>query len=169
MAMIAASERFLAQYLGGRFQDGATPEVAKRLAEITVDPKTVTLAKKIDAASVSAPKPMRDLTPGTLKYNGKIEVAGQTIPLPVTQEIKEENGAWVVTEIATIQGQEIRDQSTLEKGTLLVKQRNIRQGPVAIDFMVSNNRASGTAAMAGPAKPFDADLGGPLFADGAGS
>jgi hypothetical protein len=28
-----------------------TPEVAKRLGEITVDPKTVTLAKKVDMSS----------------------------------------------------------------------------------------------------------------------
>ncbi len=41
MAMIAAAERFLAKHLGGRFQESVTPEVAKRLMEITVDPKTV--------------------------------------------------------------------------------------------------------------------------------
>jgi dienelactone hydrolase len=48
MAMIAKAEKFLAKHLGGRFQESMTPEVAKRLAEITVDPKTVTLAKKVD-------------------------------------------------------------------------------------------------------------------------
>ena len=32
-----------------------TPEVATRLKEITVDPKTVTLKKKIDSSSVTAP------------------------------------------------------------------------------------------------------------------
>jgi len=46
MAMMATAEKFLAKHLGGRFQESMTPEVAKRLAEITVDPKTVTLAKK---------------------------------------------------------------------------------------------------------------------------
>jgi dipeptidyl aminopeptidase/acylaminoacyl peptidase len=44
LAMIAASEKFLAQYLHGRYQESMTPAVAQRLAEITVDPKTVTLA-----------------------------------------------------------------------------------------------------------------------------
>ncbi|HEU4593940.1 MAG TPA: prolyl oligopeptidase family serine peptidase [Pyrinomonadaceae bacterium] len=37
-------KKFLAQHLGGRFQESLTPEVAKRLQEITVDPKTVKLA-----------------------------------------------------------------------------------------------------------------------------
>ncbi len=45
MAMFAAGEKFLAKYLGGRYQESMTPEVAKRLAEITVDPKNVTLVK----------------------------------------------------------------------------------------------------------------------------
>jgi dipeptidyl aminopeptidase/acylaminoacyl peptidase len=43
MAMIMASEKFLAGRLGGRYQEGGTPEVTARLKEITVDPKTVRL------------------------------------------------------------------------------------------------------------------------------
>jgi len=42
MAMIASAEKFLARYLGGHFQKSMRPEVATRLKEITVDPKTVT-------------------------------------------------------------------------------------------------------------------------------
>ncbi len=44
MAMVAMAEKFLAKYLGGRYQESLTPEVAKRLEEIMVDPKTVKLA-----------------------------------------------------------------------------------------------------------------------------
>ena len=43
MAMLAAAEKFLARHLGGRYQESMKPEVATRLGEITVDPKTVTL------------------------------------------------------------------------------------------------------------------------------
>ncbi len=39
MAMLAAAEKFLANYLGGRYQQSMTPEVQKRLGEITVDVK----------------------------------------------------------------------------------------------------------------------------------
>ena len=46
LAMLAASEKFLATHLKGRYQESMTPAVAKRLQEITVDPKTVTLANK---------------------------------------------------------------------------------------------------------------------------
>ena len=46
MATLAMTERFLAKYLGGRYQESLTPEAAKRLQEITVDPKTVKLAAR---------------------------------------------------------------------------------------------------------------------------
>jgi dipeptidyl aminopeptidase/acylaminoacyl peptidase len=44
MATLAMTEKFLAKHLGGRYQESLTPDVAKRLQEITVDPKTVKLA-----------------------------------------------------------------------------------------------------------------------------
>ena len=46
MASLLAAETFLAKYLGGRYQDGGTPEVVARLKEVTVDPKTVVLAQQ---------------------------------------------------------------------------------------------------------------------------
>jgi dipeptidyl aminopeptidase/acylaminoacyl peptidase len=49
MAMLAASEKFLAQHLRGRYQETMTPAVAQRLQEITVDPKSVVLASKAPA------------------------------------------------------------------------------------------------------------------------
>ncbi|MGI9067899.1 MAG: S9 family peptidase [Pyrinomonadaceae bacterium] len=45
MAMFAAAEKFLAKYLGGRYQEEMTPEVAQRLKEISVDVKTVEMPK----------------------------------------------------------------------------------------------------------------------------
>ena len=56
MAGFATIEAFLAKHLGGRAQTSMTPEVATRLKEITVDPKTVVLAKKVDTAAVGTPE-----------------------------------------------------------------------------------------------------------------
>ena len=66
---------------GGRFQEAMTPEVATRLKEITVDPKTVVLPKKVDAAAVGVPKPTAALAAGTSSYQGTIGAGGQTIPM----------------------------------------------------------------------------------------
>ena len=48
MAMFASAEKFLAKYLGGRYQESMTPEVSQRLKEISVDVKTVTIPKKME-------------------------------------------------------------------------------------------------------------------------
>jgi dienelactone hydrolase len=169
MAMFATTEKFLAKHLGGRYQESMTPEVAQRLKEITVDVKTVTLPKKAEPVAASAPKPIADLQAGTANYTAAIAIGGQTIPLSVKTETKEENGAWVVTEtIVTPQG-EITDTSTIEKGTLVLKHRVFKQGPVVFDIDFKDNKASGSVSMNGQAKPIALDLGGSIFGDGAGN
>src|SRR5262249_12734634 len=86
MAWVATAEKFLAKYLGGRYQEGATPEVTARLKEITVDVKTVERPKRVEA-TLATPKPAVDLRPGKLNYQGKIEIGGQTIPFNVATEV----------------------------------------------------------------------------------
>ncbi len=46
LALFAEAEKFLAKYLGGRYQEDMKPSVEKRLKEITVDINTVELKKK---------------------------------------------------------------------------------------------------------------------------
>ena len=115
MAMFMATEKFLAKYLDGRYQQDGTPEVVERLKEITVDPKTVTLAKKVDAAQVGAPKPAMDLKPGTYHYDAKIEMGGQHIALKVSTAIQEENGAWTATSTMDTPMGQATDTATLDK------------------------------------------------------
>ncbi len=169
MAMMAAAEKFLAKHLGGRFQEGATPEVAQRLKEITVDVKTVEKPKTILAASVTAPKPAAGLTPGKLNYQARIEAGGQTVQVSVVTEIKEENGVWIANETAKLPQGESSDTTTIEKGTLLVIKRSIRQGPVTVDVSFRKNKANGTMVINGQSQPIFSDTGGALFADGAGA
>ena len=169
MAGFATIEKFLAKHLGGRFQESMTPEVATRLKEITVDPKTVVLTKKVDTASVGTPKPAVDLAPSTANFKANIAVNGQTIPMDITSTVKEENGAWVASDTAKTPMGDMMDTTTIEKGTLVVKKRSVTQGPVEITLAFDGNKATGTMSMNGQSKPIDVDLGGALFADGAGT
>ncbi|HVQ55600.1 MAG TPA: S9 family peptidase [Pyrinomonadaceae bacterium] len=76
MAMIAAAEKFLAKHLGGRYQESMTETVAKRLSEISVDPKSVMLAKPVDT----------NAAPGgnvSGKWTLSVEAGGQVIDLAV--------------------------------------------------------------------------------------
>ena len=169
MAMMATAEKFLAKHLGGRYQEGATADVARRLQEITVDVKSVTLPKKVEAAAVGTPKPAAPLVAGTFKYQSKVEAGGQTITMNTTREIKEESGAWVITNTVSTPMGEAQDRTTLEKVSLALAARSIRQGPVTIDFTVKENKATGTMSMGGQSRPIAQELSGALFADGAGS
>jgi len=167
MALWAASEAFFAKHLGGRFQQAMTPEVATRLKEITVDPKTVVLAKKVEVAA-AAPKPAAELRPGTTRQQVKIEAGGQTMLMSVTRTIEEKDGAWLVTETAKTSMGDVVDSTVLDKATLVVRKRSIRQGPMAIDLAFEGGKATGTMAMGAAPKAVSVDLGGDLFADGAG-
>ncbi len=170
LAMFAATEKFLAKYLGGRYEENMPPEVASRLKEITVDPKTVKLAKKVDAASVSVPKPAAPLVAGTYKYLAKIQAGAQTMSLNTSTEIKKTDAGWVITDVVKTPMGDTFDVTTLDSNTLVFLNRRVKQGPATINLDANGNKVSGTISMSGQDnKPIDADAGGPLFAEGAGA
>jgi dipeptidyl aminopeptidase/acylaminoacyl peptidase len=169
MASIMAAEIFFAKYLGGRDQTDGTPEVMARLKEVTVDPKTVVLAKKVDAASVSAPKVARDLEAGAYKYQASIEVGGQKVALSVSTTIAEDGGSWVATDVIDTPQGSVTEVSTIEKGTLISRKLGVKQGPMAVDINFGGDKATGNMNVNGQDRPISVDLGGALFADGAGS
>jgi hypothetical protein len=168
MALFMAAEKFLAQHLGGRYQEGGTPEEVARLKEITVDPKTVVLAKAVDATAVGAPKPGCDLKAGKYKYQVKLEMGGQAMNLKISTAIEDGGGSWTaVDQTETPQGT-ATDTATIQKTSLLLQKRSLKQGPVAIDIDFADNKATGKMTMNGQEKPINADLGGPVFGDAAG-
>jgi dipeptidyl aminopeptidase/acylaminoacyl peptidase len=168
LAMFMAAEKFLAGHLGGRFQEGGSAESVARLKELTVDPKTVVLAKKVDAAAVGLPKPAAELQPGTSKYAVSIAMGGQTMALTVSTTIKDDGDHWTAVDSMETPGGTAVDTATLEKGTLVLRKRNVTQGPVAISIDFAGDKAAGKMSINGQDRPIAADLGGPLFADAAG-
>jgi dipeptidyl aminopeptidase/acylaminoacyl peptidase len=161
VAMFMAAEKFLAKHLEGRYQEGGTPEVVKRLADITVDPQTVVLTKKVDAASVGALKPAVDLKAGTYKYQARLAAGGQEMQIPTTIEIREEGGAWIVLSSSQTPMGAATDSVTLEKGTLAPRKRVVTQGPVTFQMEFAGDQV--TMSVNGKKSPLAADLGGPLF------
>jgi dienelactone hydrolase len=170
LALFMESEKFLGKHLGGKYQEGGTTEEVARLKEITVDPKTVVLAKKIDPASIGAPKPATELQAGTDNYQMKIEAGGgQQMNLTVSTAIQDGAGSWTATnKLNTPQGT-ATDTVTLQKGSLVLLTRSVTQGPLAIDLDFAGDKASGKMSMNGQDRPIAVDLGGPLFADAAGA
>jgi hypothetical protein len=88
LAMVASAEKFLAKHLGGRYQVEMTPAVAKRLGEITVDPKDVKMPEKVDMNAA----PGVDITG---KWDLNADAGGQQIP--ITLELKQEKADFTGT------------------------------------------------------------------------
>jgi hypothetical protein len=86
----------------------------------------------------------------------------------VSTAIQDGGGAWTATDqMETSQGT-ATDTATLEKSSLLLEKRSLKQGPMAIDIDFADNKATGKMSMNGQEKPISADVGGPIFGDAAG-
>jgi dipeptidyl aminopeptidase/acylaminoacyl peptidase len=168
MALFMESEKFLAQYLGGRFQDGGSAESVARLKEISVDPKTVVLSKTVDANAVGLPKPAGDLQAGTSNYQVTVELGGQKINMKVSTAITDGGTSWTAVDTMDTPQGTATDTATIAKTSLTLQKRSLKQGPVDIEMDFTGDKATGTISMNGQDKPMTADLGGPIFADAAG-
>jgi hypothetical protein len=118
---------------------------------------------------VGLPKAVASLAPGSLSYQGKIEAGGQSFPMSIAQTIEDKGATFVVTGTAKTPMGDAVDVTTVDKATLAARKRSIKQGPAAIELVFEGGKATGTVAMGGEPKPVSVDLGGELFADGAGA
>ncbi len=168
MAFLAATEKFLAKHLGGRYQAEIPADIAKRLEEITVDINTVTLPEKVDASKLAGalPQPATDLTAGETTYKMVINMQGQEIPMDLNQSIQEKDGNWVVTQTANSPMGAMKDVYVLEKKTLMPLKRNIEQGPVTIQLDHTAEKVVGKMSMNGNDQDMEVALDQPIFADG---
>jgi dipeptidyl aminopeptidase/acylaminoacyl peptidase len=138
MAMYAAGEKFLAQYLGGRYQETMTPEVAKRLAEITVDPKTVVMAPKA-MSSVATPAAATGLGG---KWTWVVDAPGQQIELAV--DLKEDGGNFSGTSSSMI-GNAIIDSGKVNGKNFTAKLKADIQGQPT-EFLIEGIMEGSTLA-----------------------
>lgn len=95
MSMFAAAEKFLAKYLSGRYQETMTPEVTKRLGEITVDPKTVVMEKPADMSVA----PAADISG---KWSLTVDHGGQVMQLAL--DLKQEGASLAGTAASDMLG-----------------------------------------------------------------
>jgi hypothetical protein len=87
----------------------------------------------------------------------------------VRMAVKDGGATWQVTDSMQTPMGEAIDMTTLDKQSLVVLKRAVKQGPMAIDVSFDGGKASGTMGMNGQNRPIAADAGGPLYADAAGA
>jgi hypothetical protein len=155
-------------------------KVAKRLAEITVDVKSVqkpdaaaaTAAAAAADAAMTAPLPAvnaADLRPATLKYKGTMALGAQKIVMdmsrayaPVTEKGR---GCWCLVDAATMPMGAIADTVVVDQQTL----RPIRRGMSGLGTMqvVFGDKAiTGKAGGGGQMMDVDVPLQAPAITDG---
>jgi dipeptidyl aminopeptidase/acylaminoacyl peptidase len=137
MAMFAAGEKFLAQYLGGRYQESMTADVSKRLGEITVDPKTVTMAKKSDMSAAAG------VNVGG-KWNWVVEAPGQTVELSV--DLKQDGAAFSGTSVSMIGNAVFESGKVSGKAITAVLKAEVQGQPMefAVEGTVDGEKITGT-------------------------
>jgi dipeptidyl aminopeptidase/acylaminoacyl peptidase len=156
MAFLAAAEEFLAEHLGGRYQESMTPEVAKRLAEITVDIATVEKPRRADelaemAASAKVLKAVREPVAGEYEYAAELSMGAQQMKMSVKRSVSKEDGKWVITDETETPMGNIRDVNVLAAKSLDWQSREVQQGPVNIQLRM--DEASIKAEIAMPNNP----------------
>lgn len=166
MAMIAASEKFLAPYCGTRYQPEMPDDVAKRLKEITVDVAAVKLAEKSGVSLLDKlPAPSLPITAGTYQYGMVIEVQGQTIPMEASRTVTVDANKWTVADKATTPMGDVSDENEFGANSLQVIKRKIKQGPADVSVDYSNPETVMTAM----GNIIKVKATGAILADGAGN
>jgi len=94
LAMIAKIDKFLEKYLGGRSQEKYSPDIQKKLEELTVDISTVKLPENMEleielAQKAKLPEIQKEKFVETqLKYNIKTKIMGQDFSFRLERAIK---------------------------------------------------------------------------------
>lgn len=172
MAYLAAAEKFMAQHLGGRYQESMKPEVAKRLQQITIDPKTVTKPKRADEIAAEAAgrsgHPIRDFVPAEYQYDVKVEAGGQKIGMQAKREVKSDGNNWIVSDEAKSMMGTVKDQNVVEKNTMKGLSRQVEQGPMKVEVKYGADEVTGNTEMAGKKQAFSTKTTDFLVPNGAG-
>lgn len=152
MAFLAAAEEFLAEHLGGRYQESMTPEVAKRLEEITVDIATVEKPRRADelaemAASAKVLKAVREPVAGEYEYAAELAMGAQQMKMSVKRSVSKEDGKWVITDETETPMGNIRDVNVLAAKSLDWQSREVQQGPVNIQLRMDEESIKAEIAM----------------------
>jgi dipeptidyl aminopeptidase/acylaminoacyl peptidase len=173
LAMIAEIEAFLAEHLGGRYQEEMSPELRQHLEGLMVDVGTVTVSEpeEEENAGVDMSVDPALVTPGAMAYALTMAMGGQTMELSSERSVErgewEGREAWVVVETTRMPNGAGMDSTWVDPATLRPIARHIHQGQAAFSLDFTDEGVTGVIE-AGP-RTMDVDVASdePVFGDGA--
>lgn len=172
LAMFARTEEFLGAHLGGRHQEGMAPDVAERLATLTVDPATVEMPKAATGADLARTVPLPPVDPskvamGDFHYRSDLTLGGQQMTIEsdrtVGREERDGEEVMVVTSSAETPMGSTSDVYVLGASTLRPRSRTVHQGPATVEVAYDDAKVTGTIQAGAQQFPIDEDLEAPVF------
>jgi dipeptidyl aminopeptidase/acylaminoacyl peptidase len=174
IAMYTAMEQFFAKQLNGRSQKDVRDVIQKKLDDITVDVKTVTMPKPVtDSSTESIPVFNGSLLKtDTLRYTVKMEIRGQQLTIHTTRTIVKAIYAgkdiWrVIEETSGALGSGI-DTIDMDAVTLLPVRRSAILGSGKIVLGYAAHTVEGTLIMGQQEIPIKVQTTNTVLPDGAG-
>lgn len=170
MAMIAATERFLANHIGGRYQESMTDEVANRLEEIKVDIRTVTLPEGLsdDFLNQPLPLPTGDVATGQFQYAISLEIGGQSMSMSQNNNVSQTNEHIAIDYEMTTPMGNISGVIQLHNNSLKPKFSSMNQGPVSAEMTYNTDMIHGKISAQGNEEPIEIKLDNDIAPDGEG-
>jgi hypothetical protein len=86
----------------------------------------------------------------------------------MSTEIKEQNGAWWVTDELGMMMMSMKDHAVLDKQSLVMLKRSMSEAGTKVEIEFSGGKVTGTAKMEGQKAAIEMEIGGPVFGDGPG-
>jgi dipeptidyl aminopeptidase/acylaminoacyl peptidase len=174
IAMYTAMEQFFAKQLKGRVQKDVRDVIQKKLDDITVDVKTVTMSKPVpDSSNESMPVFNGTLLKtDTLRYTMKMEIRGQQLTIHTTRALVKAiyagRDVWrVIEEISGAMGSGI-DTLDMDAVTLLPVRRAAIQGSGKMVLNYSVHAVEGKLMMGPQEIPVNVQTTNTVLPDGAG-
>lgn len=168
MAFIARMEEFLAEHLGGRFQEDRPDKTQKILDKVTVDiaalKMPVIVSQAMLSATLSAIK--NPVVSGSYIYELGLDMRGQVMRFEVVRNIEVEDDRIKISDIASSESGNMIDVSTVTGHQFEPVERRFEQGPMHIDYTVNDYIVKGQVQMQGKDIPIDLNPGHTFVMDG---
>jgi len=157
MAFIAVMEKFLADHIGGRYQESVPDNLAKIIVNVTVDIASLEMPKSISDSerSASLPIPEKKILTGQYVYDLSLDMQGKKMGFEVTRTVFVADDTLTITDNSVSPGGDMTDICKVQLSDFTPIDREFSQGPMSINYSVNNQTINGQVIMNDDAKDFE--------------
>jgi len=168
MAFISAMEKFLAQHLGGRSQEDIPERLQNILSKVTVDIASLKMPEIVtdDMLTAKLPHATKSVIPGHYIYDLNFDMKGQVMSFEVHRKINVDGSEILIEDLSESEAGSMLDRSRVTQGSFVPISRQFEQGPMKINFKVSEHQVTGSLTMPDKEKPIELDPGHSFIMDG---